>query len=1222
MNSAAQQIYRIVLYGVGLGSVSAFVYLVGPMIEIGGVRPLENYMVRESIIVIITAAMAGIGGFTFWKRKKAAEKLEAGVAGAKEEVTDEPVLKERMGDALATLKKTMAGKTDYLYELPWYVIIGPPGSGKTTALVNSGLKFPLSGGAVAGVGGTRYCDWWFTEDAVLIDTAGRYTTQDSDASADKKSWLSFLDLLKENRPRQPINGVIVAISLGDVLTAGPAELELHANAIRARLVELHERLKVDFPVYAMFTKADLVAGFAEFFALLNEEQRRQVWGATFQTADKTKNMVGEVSGEFDKLIARLNEMTTDRLQDEAVPSTRVALYGFPAQMAKLRKPVELFLTKIFEPTRYHANATLRGFYFTSGTQEGTPIDQLIGALSKTFGAQGVQMAGYSGKGRSYFLTDLIGKVVIGEAAWVSTDKAALRRQRLLRAAAYGGLALLSAGSVAAWWTSYGKNRGLIDATAQAADVYLSAAGPVAKETVVAERDYARVVPALHTLLNMPVGYAERAAKTPVSEGFGLSQRARLLTVSEDAYRIGLERLLRPRMIYRLEELFEQNRANTEFLYEALKVYLMLGGERAPDKALIQSWMRRDLEENIAPGVSNEPWRKAMLDHVAAMLDLQNGPMLVGVNGALVTEAQTTLARLSVAQRAYEMLKSLARADGAPDWTPTKAGGQETPLVFQTGLGEVDQAKVPGFFTYLGFHRDFLGKLPSVAERLKADQWVLGEAGRQQAVAQQYDTLGRDLLELYQKDFVAAWNAALDKLRIKNIVGDKPRYLVLASLAAPTSPLKRMVESVRDETALTRERADLKDKLKGPDKKDGDKKDGDKKDAAKPPEAAPAIVTTGAAGGPPPGTEIEANFKAYHALVDGDPGRRPIDAMLGGFADIQQSLLMAINPAQASQAGAQLITQVASLRSNANRFPAPFARMAQTAANDLDGDLTNSRRTEMNRILAEQVVGPCEQIVNNRYPFTQSERDTPLADFGRLFGVGGLMDAFFKTHLAALIDTSKPDWRVRQETPLGRAIGQSTASLRSFQQAQEIRETFFASGGLNPSLQLTVTPPPLPIATPAAAPAVAPGGAPPAPPPGGAAFNFGLGGGSGGMAPAPQPAPAPAAPSQLQYRFEVNGAPVVSQPGLSYPAVVQWPGAGGRSAIVVVNETGRPATLARDGQWSLFRLVQAGSPSVRGDRLVVNYLVAGKDLSYTIAAGSTRNPFTLRALREFKCPSPL
>ena len=147
---------------------------------------------------------------------------------AENKESDETVLKDKMKDALATLKSASGGKKDYLYDLPWYLLIGPPGSGKTTALVNSGLKFPLSRGAtpaaIAGVGGTRYCDWWFTEEAVLIDTAGRYTTQDSDASTDKQSWFAFLALLKKNRPRQPINGVIVAISLEDLMTLSSADL--------------------------------------------------------------------------------------------------------------------------------------------------------------------------------------------------------------------------------------------------------------------------------------------------------------------------------------------------------------------------------------------------------------------------------------------------------------------------------------------------------------------------------------------------------------------------------------------------------------------------------------------------------------------------------------------------------------------------------------------------------------------------------------------------------------------------------------------------------------------------------------------------------------------------------------------------------------------------------------------------------------------------------------
>ena len=133
--------------------------------------------------------------------QKAASKIAEGITAAELPADDTDVLKDRMKDALATLKTASSGKGNFLYDLPWYVLIGPPGSGKTTALVNSGLKFPLAKGtspaAVAGVGGTRYCDWWFTEDAVLIDTAGRYTTQDSDAHLDKQSWLGFLDLLKK-----------------------------------------------------------------------------------------------------------------------------------------------------------------------------------------------------------------------------------------------------------------------------------------------------------------------------------------------------------------------------------------------------------------------------------------------------------------------------------------------------------------------------------------------------------------------------------------------------------------------------------------------------------------------------------------------------------------------------------------------------------------------------------------------------------------------------------------------------------------------------------------------------------------------------------------------------------------------------------------------------------------------------------------------------------------
>ena len=188
-----KQILRVVVAGIGLTSVAALIYFAGPLISIGGWHPLDNQVVREIAILLLAAGFVAILSFQFVKRKKATAKIADGMVTADTIEDDTAVLKDKMKDALATLKTASGGKTDFLYDLPWYVLIGPPGSGKTTALVNSGLQFPLSRGAtpaaISGIGGTRYCDWWFTEDAVLIDTAGRYTTQDSDANTDKQSSL-------------------------------------------------------------------------------------------------------------------------------------------------------------------------------------------------------------------------------------------------------------------------------------------------------------------------------------------------------------------------------------------------------------------------------------------------------------------------------------------------------------------------------------------------------------------------------------------------------------------------------------------------------------------------------------------------------------------------------------------------------------------------------------------------------------------------------------------------------------------------------------------------------------------------------------------------------------------------------------------------------------------------------------------------------------------------
>ena len=336
-----------VLSGIAVLALCLLVWFFGPLIGSGIYYPFEPAFPRWLLIGVLALVWFVVNLRRTQKARARERKLMEGMT--KPEVVVDPdqtataeevaLLGERLRDAITTLrgsKKRGLFRGSYLYELPWYMFIGPPGAGKTTALANSGLTFPLADAKgpspFKGVGGTRNCDWWFTDDAVLIDTAGRYTTQDSRQAVDSAAWQGFLNLLKTHRRRQPINGVLVSISLSDLAVLGEDERFDHARAIKARIRELHDQFAVRFPIYVLFTKCDLVAGFTDFFGNLGKEEREQAWGMTFPLDDGKEEggAVVHFPEEFDLLVDRLNDRLIERMHQEPDIGARSLIYGFPS----------------------------------------------------------------------------------------------------------------------------------------------------------------------------------------------------------------------------------------------------------------------------------------------------------------------------------------------------------------------------------------------------------------------------------------------------------------------------------------------------------------------------------------------------------------------------------------------------------------------------------------------------------------------------------------------------------------------------------------------------------------------------------------------------------------------------------------------------------------------------------------------------------------------------
>ncbi len=1181
--------------------LSLVVWFVGPLFALSLAsaqwQPLGPEWVRWCVIVGLWLVWLLKLLVRWWRQRNVngallnqLAKMQASKPGQPQTAGGEEVaeLSRRFDEAANVLRKTRFSSNDkggllaglskqYVYQLPWYAFIGAPGSGKTTALINAGLTFPLAEqfgkAAIRGVGGTRNCDWWFTNEAVLIDTAGRYTTQESNEAVDKAEWQGFLNLLRRFRPRQPLNGVLLTLSVSDLLQMNAQERAVHAATLKARLAELRDGLGVQFPVYVLVTKTDLLSGFLEYFLNFTRDDRAQVWGFTLPYDPKPEASIAvrEVfNNEFDLLYQRLNDGMHERLLTEPDLSRRALAYALPQQLAGLRDVLGRLLEAVFSESKFNEQPMLRGVYFTSGAQEGAPFDRVLGAMQRTFrvpsrvsGSEAPQ-----GTGKSFFLQDLLQKVIFPEHFIAGRNLRAERRMRWLRRAGMAGCGLLFLVANIAWspWVSYGNNLRYIGEVGDKAQALRQSVEALTPRT---DEDAALLLPLLNQAREVAWSNQFDFDHVPWGYGYGLYQGSKLDAAAQVVYARLLDEAFLPRIATRVETLLRQAPAgNVDYLYQALKAYLMLGGAGRFDAEALKQWIRADWDRSA---VTNKIEQRKKLDqHLDALMRDRVLVSPFPLKQDLVNRAREILNQQPPAYRSYSRIKARLLGPEPPEFTIAAVAGLEAPNVLVRASRQPLNVGIAGLFTVRGYALFQKELAAALADLGLEDAWVLGRssAAAPMPLPNPAEVLqqSQQITRLYLTEYAKVWQDYLNDVRLIARQGLPETIQVTRILASAESPLLLLVRAAARETTLIRTEASGATRVDQALDKLGRIK-----------QEMTSAASVGLGGGrASAGLDdkiemmVQGPFAPLHAIARGAPGTAPIDALGKVLEDYLSSLVAAES---ALRGGSIPRTQDAEnrLRNEAARMPAPVRAVLEALVGQASQQIAGGARSSASASVKGSVGQTCAAVIAGRYPFARgAQQDVQTNDFAQVFAPGGLMDDTFQKNLAPYVDTSRATW-VPRPGPEGAAAG-SAADLAQFQRAAVIRDAFFAPGSRSMKFDLIVR-------------VVQLGGAD-------------------------------------KVELDIDGQSIVANAGTDGTKRVSWPGVRGTNQVrLVVGSRGGAPSISTEGAWALNRLIDRGQ--VQGgtapERVLVHFNLDGRSVGIEFTAQSVRNPLRLPQLEGFNCP---
>ncbi|MFB6232276.1 MAG: type VI secretion system membrane subunit TssM [Salinibacter sp.] len=1098
-------------------------------------------MVTQLLIIIgLLVVCIGVVAYEFIQASRSAQKIEQSIKQQAEQqrMNSRPdkqaeiqELQERLEEAIAKLKQSKLGRgrrsNAALHALPWYMFIGPPGAGKTTAIQNSGLNFPIGTDGVRGVGGTRNCDWFFTDQAILLDTAGRYMTEQED----EEEWHAFLEMLKEHRTGRPINGVLVGISIDELVDAAPNEVEWHANNIRRRVSELVEKLGVRFPVYVVFTKCDLLQGFVEFFRDMTRQERQQIWGCTLTEEQREEGSPRALfEKEFERLKDSLIDTRFERLSRSMKREDRRKVYTFPLQFASAKENLSFFIDQLFQENPYQENPEFRGFYFTSGTQEGAPIDHVIQSVSEEFNfATGLEeSAEPETETKSYFLKNLFTEAVIPDQYMVEQTSSAARWERLLRwgigAAAAVVLGLIVVGLSQALWRSLGT----LDEVEEAAQ----AAASVQWDGQNTSEDLKKL-----TRLQDKIDELTRYQEDPPLLQSGLYRGGTVLPPARSLYYRTLRPLVRERfkaLETKLSNAASVTQEERSALRDQLENYLLLADS---SQALRQDRYRDQLTQYLtrrmtqptgsASTVSFEGYGGQVQSHMKAYVDgLREGRVEpFEVQPSTVERVTRLVNRPPTIRTIYDRIKE----KGASQFSPVTLTS-----MLESGISlfaNPSQVKVSGFFTQRAWNNFVEEQIKQAAKTPTQDGLIGGGSEQLSENLRDPETVRKKLRERYFGDYAAAWKKFLNSVEYRSFGNLRSTAEALQTLGDQyNSPILYVLGGVTNQTQF---RSAIGAAAKSAKKQA-------QEEAARRAEGAVQRQTGVRADAPNAASSETSNvhpvnrrMKSLHRLkpIGPDGPSENLKQALGVLREVGRKLDGIRNDRRTTYdfakrvlAGDQLDQQMSSLRSYLSQI-SPEVRRELFERPIREGWTAVLGRTQryLNARWNEEVYSFYQANLEGRYPVSGSPNHVPLATFKKFFRPqDGKLAAFYQNLLSSFLREDQ----YRPKTWEGQGIQVSPSMVQALERAEQIRNELF-SGGFG--LQFKLVP--------------------------------------------YQPKREGNAPAPGRVTIRAHGTKLVYRLGARPEKRFQWPGTSRGAMVRITTNAGTVGPIEASGPWAWFRMLE-------------------------------------------------